>query len=121
MLDRQRIDKWLWHARVVRTRTAAAALAEGGLVRVNSTRIAAASRQVRAGDVVTVALDRVQVLKVAGFSERRGGASDAAILYENLQPAIEPPIAAVRPDSPGARPDRRERREIMRLKRPGNV
>jgi ribosome-associated heat shock protein Hsp15 len=119
-LDRQRIDKWLWHARVVRTRTAAAALAEGGVVRVNGTRIDAASRQVRAGDVVTVALDRVLVLKVAGFSERRGGASDASILYENLQPAIEPPKATARPESAGGRPDRRERREIMRLKRPGN-
>ena len=120
MLDRQRIDKWLWHARVVRTRTAAAALAEGGVVRVNGTRIDAASRQVRAGDVVTVALDRVLVMKVAGFSERRGGASDASILYENLQPAIEPPKATARPEAAGGRPARRERREIMRLKRPGN-
>ena len=118
-MDRQRIDKWLWHARVVRTRSAAAALAEGGLVRVNGTRIDAASRQVRTGDVVTVALDRVRVLKVAGFSERRGGASDAALLFENLQPETAP-AAAIRPSSPGARPDRRGRREILRLKRPGN-
>jgi ribosome-associated heat shock protein Hsp15 len=120
-LDRQRIDKWLWHARVVRTRTAAAALVEKGLVRVNGARIDATSRQVRVGDVVTVALDRVQVLKVAGFSERRGGAADAAILYENLQPAIESKPSAAPPESPGGRPDRRDRREIMRLKRSGNV
>src|SRR5207249_3114621 len=64
-LDRQRIDKWLWHARVVRTRTAAAALADSGHVRVNGARIDAASRAVKPGDVVTVALDRnVRVLKV---------------------------------------------------------
>ena len=118
-MDRQRIDKWLWHARTVRTRTGAAALVEGGLVRVNGIRIDAASRPVRAGDVVTVALDRVLVMKVLGFSERRGGAADAAILYENLQPAM-PAAAAARSESPGGRPDRRERREIMRLKRPGN-
>jgi len=49
--DRQRIDKWLWHARVVRTRSAAAALAEAGFVRVNGTRIEAPSAAVRCGDV----------------------------------------------------------------------
>lgn len=119
-MDRQRIDKWLWHARVVRTRKAAASLAEGGLVRVNGDRIDAASRLVRTGDVVTVALDRVRVLKVAGFSERRGGASDGALLFENLQPEIAPAAAAPKSLPPGSRPDRRERREILRLKRPGN-
>jgi ribosome-associated heat shock protein Hsp15 len=119
-LDRQRIDKWLWHARVVRTRSAAAALAEGGAVRVNGVRIDAASRPVRVGDVVTLALDPVRVLKVAGFSERRGAASDAAVLFENLQPKVEARQAAVRPGQEGGRPDRRERREILRLKRPGN-
>ncbi len=120
-MDRQRIDKWLWHARVVRTRNAAAKLAEGGLVRVNGTRIDAASRVVRAGDVVTVALDRVRVLKVAGFSERRGGAPDAALLFEDLQPAavMGPGPVASAPPAAG-RPDRRDRREILRLKRPGN-
>ena len=62
-MDRQRIDKWLWHARVVRTRSQAAALAAAGYVRVNGQRIDAPSRAVRAGDVVTVALDRaVRVL-----------------------------------------------------------
>jgi ribosome-associated heat shock protein Hsp15 len=120
-LDRQRIDKWLWHARVVRTRNAAAALVEGGLVRVNGVRIDAASRLVRPGDVVTIALDRVRVLKVAGFSERRGAAPDAAMLFENLQPKVEAPIAADRPAQAGGRPDRRERREILCLKRPRNA
>src|SRR5215204_2990246 len=84
--ERQRIDKWLWHARVVRTRSAAAALAASGHVRVNGQRIDAASRAVRAGDVVTVALDRtVRVLKVLGFSERRGGAEAARVLYHDVQ------------------------------------
>jgi ribosome-associated heat shock protein Hsp15 len=83
--DRQRIDRWLWHARLVRTRGDAAALADAGYVRVNGTRIAAPSRQVRTGDVVTVALDRrVRVLKVRGFVERRGPASIALELYEDL-------------------------------------
>ena len=84
-IDRQRIDRWLWHARRVRTRGAAAALAGSGYVRVNGDRVAAPSRQVRIGDVITVALDRaVRVLKVRGFVERRGPAGTAASLYEEL-------------------------------------
>ena len=93
-MDRQRIDKWLWHARVVRTRSAAAALPTAGHVRLNGARIDASSRPVRPGDVVTVALDRtVRVLKVIGFAERRGSAEIARALYEDLTP---PPAAAER-------------------------
>jgi ribosome-associated heat shock protein Hsp15 len=84
-LDRQRIDRWLWHARLVRTRGAAAELAGSGYVRVNGARIDVASRQVRTGDVITVALDRtVRVLKVRGFAERRGPATAVQTLYEEL-------------------------------------
>jgi len=90
--DRQRIDKWLWHARVVRTRTDAAALATSGRVRINGQRIAAAAQAVRYGDVVTVALDRtVRVLRVTGFVERRGSATLARELYEDLQPPAQQP------------------------------
>jgi ribosome-associated heat shock protein Hsp15 len=85
--DRQRIDKWLWHARVVRTRPDAAGLATSGRVRINGQRIDGAGRPVRPGDVVTVALDgRVRVLKVAGFLERRGSAASARRVYEDLDP-----------------------------------
>jgi ribosome-associated heat shock protein Hsp15 len=118
-LDRQRIDKWLWHARVVRTRSAAAALVETGLVRVNSARTGASSHPVRPGDVVTVALDRaVRVLKVKGFAERRGGADAARILFEDLTP---PPVPRPEQSPSGSRdegagrPTKRERREIDRL------
>jgi len=84
-LDRQRIDKWLWHARIVRTRAAAAALAASGQLRINGQRVDAASRTVRPGDVVTVALDRaVQVVRVLAFAERRGSAEEARRLCEAL-------------------------------------
>jgi ribosome-associated heat shock protein Hsp15 len=84
-LDGQRIDRWLWHARVVRTRDAAAALADAGYVRINGTRIDAPGRLVRAGDVITVALDRgVRVLKVTGFVERRGPGGSGRTLYDDL-------------------------------------
>ena len=90
-MDRQRIDKWLWHARVVRTRSAAAELVTSGLVRLNRERITAPSRLVRADDVITVALDRqVRILKVAGFAERRGDAEAGRVLYADLTP-LPPP------------------------------
>ena len=120
-MDRQRIDKWLWHARVVRTRAAAAALAACGHVRLNGGRVDAASRTVKTGDVITVALDRtVRVLKVAGFAERRGGAQAGRALYEDLSPAPErtPPrgLASVAVREPGAgRPTKRDRRALDRL------
>ena len=85
-MERQRLDKWLWHARVVKARTSAAALIEAGHVRVNGAREKAPGHPVKIGDVVTVGLDRsVRVLKVVGFSERRGDASAARVLYDDLQ------------------------------------
>jgi ribosome-associated heat shock protein Hsp15 len=85
-LERQRLDKWLWHARVVRARASAAALIEAGHVRVNGAREKAPGHAVKAGDVVTVGLDRtVRILKVIGFAERRGDASAARLLYDDLQ------------------------------------
>ena len=118
-MDRQRVDKWLWHARVVRTRSAAAALAGSGHVRINGARIEAASRPVRPGDVITVALDRtVRILKVTGYAERRGSADDARVLYEELTPAASAPREpAVAPREVGTgRPTKRERRDLERLR-----
>jgi len=83
--DRQRIDRWLWNARIVRTRSAAASLAIAGRVRVNGVRVVAPGRDVKYGDVVTVALNGgVRVLKVSGLVLRRGNAAAAAQLYEEL-------------------------------------
>jgi ribosome-associated heat shock protein Hsp15 len=117
--DRQRVDKWLWHARLVRTRTAAASLADEGHVRINGARIDAASRPVRLGDVVTVALDRrVRVLKVIGFAIRRGSATDAAALFEDLAPPAAAPAAPPPPgqrDAGSGRPTKRERRVLARF------
>jgi ribosome-associated heat shock protein Hsp15 len=116
---RQRIDKWLWHARVVRTRTAAAALVTAGNVRLDGERVAAASRPVKAGDVVTVALDRtIRIMKVMSFAERRGDADAARLLYEDLTP-ISPVTVAVAAvaerDAGSGRPTKQERRAIDRL------
>ena len=120
-MDRQRIDKWLWHARVVRTRSAAASLVASGLVRLNSARVTAPSQLVRKDDVVTIALDRaVRIMKVAGFAERRGDAEAARALFADLTPPPAPPAAEpakVAAREPGSgRPTKRDRRAIGRLK-----
>ena len=85
-MERQRLDKWLWHARVVKARSSAAALVEAGHVRINGVREKAPGHAVKAGDVLTVALDNsVRILKVVAFAERRGDATAARVLYEDLQ------------------------------------
>ena len=119
--DRQRIDKWLWHARLVRTRSAAAALAASGHVRLNGARIAAPAKPVKPGDVVTIALDaRVRVLKVMGFAPRRGAAEAGRALYEDLAPVdparTEEPGAPSGAREPGrGRPTKQDRRAIERF------
>lgn len=83
--QRQRVDKWLWHARVVKTRTLAQKLVNGGKVRINREKVLAPSAPVKTGDVMTIALSsRVRVLKVVGFSERRGSATVAQALFDDL-------------------------------------
>jgi ribosome-associated heat shock protein Hsp15 len=80
-----RLDKWLWFARVVKTRTIAQDLAGSGNVRINGQRAESASKAVRVGDVLTIALpSRVRVLKVQDVAERRNPANDAVRLYEEL-------------------------------------
>ena len=89
-MERQRLDKWLWHARIVKARASAAASVEGGRVRVNGSRQNAPGHGLKPGDVVTIALDRgVRVLKVAGFSERRGDAEAGRLLYVDVQTPSE--------------------------------
>ena len=71
---------------MVKARTSAAALVMAGHVRVNGVREKSPGHAVKAGDVLTVGLDRsVRILKIVGFSERRGDASAARLLYDDLQ------------------------------------
>lgn len=82
---RQRLDKWLWHARFGRTRTRSAALVRSGHVRVNGTRVTDPDKQVKAGDVLTLALpDRTRVLRIVAFTDARGDFDAAQGLYEEI-------------------------------------
>jgi len=81
----QRLDRWIWHARIVKTRSIAASLVSEGHVRVNGTRRAQPSHAIRPGDVLTIALPaRVRVLKVTGILSRRTDAGSARRLYESV-------------------------------------
>ncbi len=87
----QRVDKWLWHARIVKTRTLAAEIVEAGKIRRNRERLTKASDIVRIGDVLTITLpSRVIVLRVMANADRRGSADDAAHLYEAIQQTSGP-------------------------------
>lgn len=132
--DSQRLDRWLWFARVTKSRTLAQALIERGKVRVNREKANRASHVLKAGDVVTLSLGpKVRILTVKAFGVRRGPASEAQALYEELTPApdrtkstaaekltggsstVDEFAAAVRPMGAG-RPTKRERRATERLK-----
>jgi ribosome-associated heat shock protein Hsp15 len=114
--ETQRLDKWLWFARITKTRTLAALLIEQGKVRVNRVRAVKPSQTVRPGDVLTIALrGKVLVLRVAACGGRRGPPPEARRLYD----ALTKPVPGETPPAAGARPNSRERRELQRLKRPG--
>ncbi len=118
--DSIRVDKWLWAARVFKTRSLASTACDGGKVDINA-EAAKPARRVRAGDRIEVSLPRGRrrILKVVGVGERRGSAEAARKLFEDLTPP-EPPRSRQAPPpfrEPGAgRPTKRERREIDRLR-----
>lgn len=115
--ERQRIDKWLFFARVAKSRSLAARLVLAGRIRVNREKVGQASHPVKTGDVLTVTLDRrVLVYRILGSGVRRGPAAEARTLYEDLTPVAEPSAAAAPAREPGAgRPTKKERRALDRL------
>lgn len=118
-IERQRIDKWLFFARIVKSRSLAAKLAAGGKVRVNRNKIDQASHQVKIGDVLTVTLERrIVVCRVLQPGTRRGPATEARELYEDLTPQPPPkrehaPEASGPVRDPGSgRPTKKQRRDL---------
>jgi ribosome-associated heat shock protein Hsp15 len=116
----QRLDKWLWFARLTKSRTVAAAEVAGGKIKVNRVTVTKASHTIKPGDVITSRIAKnIRVLRVVAPGTRRGPAPEARLLYEDLSPPV-PPRGEVAPSSsawaeraPGAgRPTKRERRKI---------
>ncbi|HMM15859.1 MAG TPA: RNA-binding S4 domain-containing protein [Parvibaculum sp.] len=116
----QRIDRWLWFARFLKSRTLAAALVASGKMRVNGERVVKASRLVRPGDVLTFPLGpHIRVIEVVSSGTRRGPAAEARGLYADLAPpaplaATETSTAAREPGS--GRPTKKDRRRTDALK-----
>lgn len=110
----QRLDKWLWCARLTKTRSAAARLIADGKVRINGERALKPSRLVHPGDVVTAThLGHLSVLRVVEMVERRGPPSLAQTLYEDLTPEdVPPPHKSGLQARLGRRPTKRDRRRL---------
>lgn len=115
----QRLDKWLWFARVLKSRTQAAALVSDGKVRINRVRALKPSQSVRPGDVLTITVrGHVRVLKVEFPGVRRGPPPEARTLYEDLTPPSPDTRGSIAERAAGTgRPTKLERRLIDRLKR----
>jgi ribosome-associated heat shock protein Hsp15 len=119
---RQRIDKWLFFSRAVKSRSLAAKLVVAGRVRINRDKAAQASDLVKPGDVLTLAVGRdIRVWKVVAAGVRRGPFEEARKLYEDMTPTPDVSGEAV-PDAPvpqreagSGRPTKRERRQTDRL------
>lgn len=84
-----RLDRFLWFARLVKTRTAAQNLAEAGMLRLDGRRIEKSSVQVRVGSVIAFPLrGKVRVLRIEALPLRRGPAPEAQGMYQELTPGL---------------------------------
>ena len=120
-----RLDRWLWAARFFKTRGLAAEAIAGGRVEVNGAR-ARHAKTVRAGDAIRLRLGPYEhLLTVRALSVRRGSARLAALLYEEdaagkarrLHLAEQHRLAAVSFTHGEGKPDKKERRDLLRFKR----
>jgi ribosome-associated heat shock protein Hsp15 len=119
-LGKQRLDKWLFFARAVKSRTLAQKLIETGAVRVNSERTIHTDRQVGEGDVLTMAIhQRLMVWRIREPGSRRGPPAEAQALYEDLSPPVPPRVSEPAPfvarEVGAGRPTKKERRATDRL------
>ncbi len=111
-----RLDRWLWAARAFTSRSQAAAACDGGKVTVNGA-TAKPHKLIRPQDEVSIAMPRGwQIWKVIALAGRRGPASVARTLYQDLTPPPPPPEPSMPRRERGAgRPTKRERRRMERL------
>ena len=121
---KERLDKFLFFSRALKSRTLAQKVIETGAIRVNSERTDRSDHKVGAGDVLTMSLHgRIVVWRILDAGTRRGPAAEAQGLYEDLSPPalpkaeLSPYDAAIAPRGDGAgRPTKKERRETDRLR-----
>ncbi len=118
MSDKIRLDKWLWQARFFKTRSLASKIVGAGHVRVNEVKVSKAAHFVKVGDgLVFPQANRIRIVRIVALGERRGPASEAQALFEDLTPAQER-IAPVETERVGGRPTKKDRRQLDALKDP---
>lgn len=118
MCEKQRLDKWLFFARIVKSRTLAAALSGGGKVRVNHDKVDKPAFLVKTGDQLTVTLpNRIFICQILALGERRGPASKAQSLYEDLTPKSPTGDEKLLDASiiRGTKPNKKERRKALQI------
>jgi len=124
-LDHQRLDKWLWQTRFYKTRSLATAAINGGKVHLNAERVKPAHR-VRIGDLLSLSLQGIVAeFAVLGLPARRGPAAEAQACFAETPASAErraklreqQRLAQVSKPRPDARPDKRDRRRLLRLQR----
>ncbi|MEO0751979.1 MAG: RNA-binding S4 domain-containing protein [Pseudomonadota bacterium] len=124
MSDKIRLDKWLWQARFFKTRSLSAKLVSAGNIRVNSLKVAKPAYSVGEGDVLTFPQARqIRVIRIVNCGTRRGPATEAQTLYDDLSPPLSKPEvpASAAPKFEGkGRPSKRDRRRLERG-RPDNL
>lgn len=90
MIERQRLDKWIWFARFVKSRTLSQKLILSGAVRINGQRMMDVDAKVSVGDGITfTAHNKLRVVKVLALGDRRGPAQEAQALYEEIIQAVD--------------------------------
>ena len=124
--NKTRLDKWLWAARFFKTRSVSTEAIAGGKIRLNDNR-AKPAKQVNVGDEIRIRLGIYEyTVVVRGLSSRRGPTAHAALLYEETQDSMkrreeimEQSRMQPQPIQRGRPMTKKERREIIRLKRGG--
>jgi ribosome-associated heat shock protein Hsp15 len=120
-----RLDKWLWHSRFFKTRSLATDAVTGGKVKVNDDRVKPA-HSVRVGDRLTVTIGQQSVeVDVVRIPVRRGPASEAQACYMQTPESVQRNavlkdqhrLAALSRPRSDTRPDKRERRQLDKLRR----
>ena len=119
-----RLDKWLWFARFYKTRANATRAIASGRFRLDGEVMSKPHRAALPGQVLTfIQGERVRVVKIIALGARRGPASEAITLYEDMSPpvATPPEKGETAPgfesrDSGAGRPTKRDRRATEQLK-----
>lgn len=117
-----RCDKWLWYARFFKTRTLCASLISKGELRVNGQKISKASTSIGPGDVLTFMQgDRVRVVELLAIGTRRGPATEAQALYNDMspQPVLKEKILQNPKYEGKGRPSGKDRRAIASFSKNG--